>query len=133
MIRIEHFALYASDLEKLKTFYIDVFGLKVAIDASKAKPPGYFLIDERGAAIELIERPADSSRVNQRYVCHLAFWVDDYDGVKAEIERRGLTFELDTAVETEAMRTSFFLDPEGNRCQIVRREKRLDDRGSSSP
>ncbi len=129
MTRIEHFAVYASDLEKLKTFYIDVFGLKVAIDASKSKPPGYFLIDEGGAAIELIERPSDTSPVNQRFVCHLAFWVDDYDGVKGEIERRGVTFERDTAVETDAMRTAFFLDPEGNRCQIVRRKKRLDARG----
>ena len=124
MAKLEHFAIYAGDSRKLKDFYVQALGLKVLLE-SPDDPPGFFLGDENGMAIEIIPRPTGESPVNQRWVCHLAFWVEDVAAKRAEIERLGLVFETETAVDNDAMKTAFFHDPEGNRCQIVWRRKPL--------
>ncbi|MGE3818303.1 MAG: VOC family protein [Isosphaeraceae bacterium] len=124
MPSIEHFAIYADDAPRLKDFYVDAFGMTVAVE-SGGDPPGYFLTDDQGVAIEIIGRPRGQTGANQRWVCHLAFWVDDYAATRAALEARGVSFERDTAVDNETMRTDFFNDPEGNRLQIVWRRNRL--------
>lgn len=125
MARIEHVALFAADPHALKDFYVEAFGLRVVLDNSKATPPGYFLADDAGVAVELIGRPAEVSAVDTRWVCHIAFIVDDIAASRAALEARGLTFETDTVVENESMSTAFFRDPEGNRLQIVKRPRPL--------
>lgn len=124
MSTIEHFAIYAADAPKLKDFYADAFGLKVVVE-SGGDPPGYFLADDRGTAVEIIGRPPGQSGANQRWVCHLAFWVDDFPAASAALEERGVRFEADTYVDNEVVKTAFFNDPEGNRLQIVWRKVRL--------
>lgn len=124
MARMEHFALYAADAPALKDFYIDALGLRVIFD-SGGTPPGYFLADDHGMALEIIGRPEGQANANQRWVCHVAFWVDDFASVHNALKARGLAFETDTFVDTPAMRTAFFNDPEGNRCQIVWRNPPL--------
>lgn len=124
MSTIEHFAIYAADAPKLKDYYVQAFGMKVVVE-NAGDPPGYFLTDNHGAAIEIIGRPAGQAGVNQRWVCHLAFWVDDFQATREAMEQRGVRFETDTLVDNDAIRTAFFNDPEGNRLQIVWRRKRL--------
>jgi glyoxylase I family protein len=121
---IEHFAIYAADAPALKDFYVNTFGM-IVVHEGKGDPPGYFLVDDEGFAIELIGRPAGQPGANQRYICHLAFWVDDYPSARTRLEQRGITFETDTAVENDDLKTAFFNDPEGNRLQIIWRRKRL--------
>jgi glyoxylase I family protein len=124
MARIEHLAIYAADSTALKDFYVQSLGLKVVLE-SGGDPPGYFLADDQGMALEIIGRPVTETAVNQRWVCHVAFWVDDVAATWAELENRGITFETDTAVDNATMKTAFFRDPEGNRCQLVWRSRRL--------
>jgi glyoxylase I family protein len=124
MARIEHFAIFAQDATALKDFYVRSFGMKVVLE-SGGDPPGFFLADDQGVALEIIGRPAGQSNVNQRWVCHVAFWVDDVPATQAELERQGLVFETETAVDNDAVKTAFFRDPEGNRCQIIWRRRRL--------
>ena len=124
MSRIEHFAVYADDSTALKDFYVQALGLHVIVE-SGGDPPGYFLADDQGMAIEVLGRPAGSPEVNQRWVCHLAFWVDDFAAKRAELERRGITFEPETLVDNDEVKTGFFKDPAGNRCQIVWRRRAL--------
>ena len=125
MATIEHAALFADDLPALRDFYLDAFDLRVAFDNSRADPAGYFLADDRGAVLELIARSSGESNANQRFVCHLAFWVDDFAASRADLERRGIAFESGTEVMNDEVQTAFFLDPQGNRCQIVRRRRPL--------
>jgi glyoxylase I family protein len=125
MARIEHFAIFARDLESLKEFYVSQMGMRVALDNSRGDPAGYFLSDDQGTALEIIARPLDQPGVGQRYVCHIAFWVDDFAVAREALERAGVSFETDTAVNTPSMKTLFFNDPEGNRCQIVWRQRPL--------
>lgn len=124
MARLEHFAIYAANSTALKDFYVDALGMTVALE-SGGDPPGYFLADDQGMALEIIGRPSADTAVNQRWVCHLAFWVDDVAAKQHELEQRGMVFETDTVVLTDTMKTVFFRDPEGNRCQLVWRNKRL--------
>lgn len=125
MARIEHFALFGDDLAALRAFYEGVMGLRVIVDNSKAPVRGYFLEDDGGSVLEVIERPANTPRPNARYSCHAAFLVDDYAGTKAELIGRGAIFEPDTEIDNDSMKTGFFDDPEGNRVQIVWRAQPL--------
>lgn len=127
MSNIEHSAIYGADPHALKAFYEDALGLRTVLANPNGNPAGYFLADERGAAIEIIGRPDDAQAVNQRFVCHLAFVVpaDEYDATLDRLKALGLPFEAETVVETPQMRTAFFKDPEGNRVQIVWRQTPL--------
>lgn len=124
MSRIEHFAIYAADTIALKDFYVDALGMRVIVETA-GDPPAYFLADDGGMAIEIIGRPHGEAAVNQRWVCHVAFWVDDFKAAKAALEARGIVFETDTLIDNESMQTAFFKDPEGNRGQIVWRRRPL--------
>jgi glyoxylase I family protein len=124
MSQLEHFAIYAADAPALKEFYVSALGLRVIVE-SGGDPPAFFLADDRGLALEIIGRPPGEPAVNQRWVCHVAFGVEDYAAARAALERHGVVFETATAVDTPAVRTAFFLDPEGNRGQIVWRARPL--------
>ncbi len=125
MARIEHFALFGKDLEALRAFYVETMGLRVILDNSKAPVRGYFLADDSGVMLEIIERPANAEGVETRFACHIAFWVDNYADARSRLADRGTVFETDTEVLTDDFKTGFFRDPENNRCQIVWRSKPL--------
>jgi glyoxylase I family protein len=125
MARIEHAAIFAEDPSSLMDFYLRAFGLRVVLDNGRGNPPGYFLGDDHGTALEIIGRPSDRENVNQRFICHVAFGVEDVPAKRAELEGMGLTFEVETAVDNDSMTTAFCNDPAGNRIQIVRRKKPL--------
>jgi glyoxylase I family protein len=124
MSRIEHFAIYGEDATALKDFYVSALGMNVVFD-SGGTPPAYFLADDHGMAIEVLTRPDGEPGVNQRWVCHLAFWVEDVAAKKAELESMGIVFEVETAVDQDELKTYFFKDPAGNRAQIVWRRRGL--------
>jgi glyoxylase I family protein len=127
MSRLEHFAVYAADPTALKDFYVDALDLHVIVDAG-GDPPAYFLADDHGMALEVLGRPPGTAEVNQRWVCHLALWVEDFASKRNELERRGIAFETETLVDNDELKTAFFKDPGGNRCQIVWRRRRLGKR-----
>ena len=57
--RIEHFAVFAADLEALKDFYAGAFGMRVIVDNSHADPPRLLPGRRRRQALEIIGRPAE--------------------------------------------------------------------------
>lgn len=125
-IGIEHFALFADDAPALRRFYERVFGMRTIVE-NPGPPPGYFLSDGAGGTIEIIGRPEGvrAPEGGQRWVCHVAFAVEDVAAKRAELEAEGFVFEKETAVDSEEMQTCFFLDPAGNRAQLVRRRRPL--------
>ncbi len=124
MAKMEHFAIYAADAPALKDFYAEAMGLRVIVE-SGGDPPGFFLADDSGTALEIIGRPKGQPGANQRWVCHVAFQVDDFAAAHSALKARGLVFETETVVDNDSMQTAFFLDPEGNRVQIVKRKRPL--------
>jgi glyoxylase I family protein len=119
MARIDHFAVFGHDLEALRRFYGDSMGMRVVLDNSGAAVRGYFLADDQGTVLEIIERPREVAAVETRYACHVAFAVNDLDAAQARLEAEGAVFESETRVGTEGFRTVFFRDPAGNRCQLA--------------
>ncbi len=91
----------------------------------KGRLPGTSWPTTTAPFLEIIGRPEGAGGVNQRYVCHVAFVVEDVPAKQVELEGLGLTFEVETAVDNESMTTAFCNDPAGNRIQIVRRKKPL--------
>ncbi len=124
MARFEHFAIYADDTTALAEFHMSLFGLAIARKGA-GDPPGYFLADEAGGAIEIIGRPAGSPPVNQRWVCHLAYWSDDVAAAEKQVRALGIDIEPETRVDNDELKTFFFLDPAGNRIQVVWRREPL--------
>lgn len=125
MALIEHVALFANDLPALRDFYVKVFGMSLLLDNSKAPVPGYFLGDDRGTSLEIILRPPGAEHGDQRYVCHVAFFVNDVRAKRAELTAMGLSFETEIDIDTDDFKTCFFRDPELNRIQLVWRAKPL--------
>ena len=125
MAKMEHFALFAADLNGLKDFYVKAMGLRVVLDNSAAPIPGFFLADESGTALEIIGRPKGVEAGDTRYLCHVAFLVDDVAADRKRLEALGCVFENDSVVDAPTMKTAFFRDPDGNRSQIVWRAKPL--------
>jgi glyoxylase I family protein len=124
MSRIEHFAVYAADPTALAEFFVKALGLHEIV-ANPGPPPAYFLADDHGMALEVLARPEGETAVNQRWICHLAFWVDDFVTTRNQLASLGIVFEEETLVETDEIKTAFFKDPAGNRCQIVWRRRKL--------
>lgn len=125
MARIEHFALFGADLESLRQFYVETMGLRVVLDNSRAPVSGYFLGDDSGTMLEIIERPKTERSVETRYACHVAFWVENYHDARSRLADRGAEFETDSEIVSDEFKTAFFRDPENNRCQIVWRKTPL--------
>ncbi len=125
MARMEHFAVFARDAKAIKDFYVDVMGLRVVLDNGAGTPPGYFLADDSGMALEVIGRPADVTAGDTRYMCHVAFIVESVEAERKRLESLGFVFETESVVDTPTMKTAFFRDPDGNRLQIVWRARPL--------
>ena len=98
MSRIEHFAIFADDLESLRAFYEEAFGLRVVVDNSRAPIAGYFLADDASTYLEIIARPKGTAAADTRYVCHVAFpcsmQVDRQSGRGWRIQPEDLTPRL---------------------------------------
>lgn len=52
---------------------------------------------------------------------HLAFEVEDYEGVQCELESRGVTFVHDSVGEPGGFQYRAFQDPDGNMIYVIHR------------
>ena len=124
MARIEHFAVYSDDPTALKDFYVQTFGLQVIVE-SGGDPPGYFLADDQGMAIEVLGRPRDLRKSTS------AGFVTWRSGSKTSSRKKSISSGSVSRSRprpwsnNDQMKTAFFKDPGGNRCQIVWRRREL--------
>jgi lactoylglutathione lyase len=102
LVGINHVALEVGDLEEALSFYGRLFGLEL-----RGRVPGMAFIDMGDQFLALSEgrdQPPDEHR-------HFGLVVDDRDAVRAAL--------TDAGVETLPGRGLEFLDPWGNRVQVV--------------
>jgi lactoylglutathione lyase len=129
MLRIEHIAFWVRDLEKVKQFYQQYFGLLCNEKYTNPKKQfeSYFLsFPQGGARIELMHMPgitANNVSANKAFgLAHVAITVGDENAVDALTER--LRADRYT-IAGEPRRTgdgyyeSAVLDPEGNLIEIT--------------
>ena len=126
-MRIEHIALYVTDLEAMRDFYIKYFGAKSNSGYHNPKTglKSYFLTFDDGARLELMNRPEITDRAKSIFesgFIHLAFSVGSKQRVDELTERlKSDGFEVLSGPRTtgDGYYESCILDPEGNQIEIT--------------
>ncbi len=116
--KIHHIAVICTNYERSKDFYTRILGFEVLNEVYRAERNSYKLdLAVNGHyQIELFSfenPPARSSRPESAGLRHLAFEVDDVDGVVNELAARGVTTEAVRIDEYTGKRFTFFADPDG--------------------
>ena len=112
-----HVALFTSDLERMRAFYVDTLGLPQV----GAFPGGRIIfIDAGSTAIELIKRDGWAGTDTGSWQ-HLAFQVASVDETYAELTAQGIAFHVEpknVPEDAPACRVAFFRDPDGNNLEL---------------
>lgn len=126
-MRIEHVAVWTTDLGRLRDFYVRFFGATAGekyVNPRKAFA-SYFLTFDSGARLEIMHRPdlgepvADGSRTG---VSHFAFSVGSVEQVDERTEqlRNAGVMVIDGPRWTgDGCYESVVLDPDGNRVELT--------------
>ena len=126
-MKIEHIAVWAKDIEKLKNFYVSYFGMN-SNEMYHNKNTGfrsYFLsFQGESARIEIMNRDdvKESALKEMLGLAHFAISV----GSKEKVDELALTMEKDGFIIASKPRTTgdgyyecAVLDPEGNKVEIT--------------
>ena len=124
---IDHVAVYARDLEKLRAFYEAYFGGK-SNDGYFNPRTGlrtYFLSFDGGARLEIMHRPGlepSSGTALREGVAHLSFRLESREAVDSLTDRLridGYAVESGPRTTGDGYYESCVLDPEGNKVELV--------------
>ena len=126
-MKIEHIALYVSNLEKARDFFIEFFGAKSnnGYHNQKTGFKSYFLTFDDGARLEIMTRPDIESAEKSLYRtgwAHLAFSLGSKDKVDELTNRlKASGYEIISGPRTtgDGYYESCFLDSEGNQIEIT--------------
>lgn len=81
-MQVNHTAIWTSDLDRMKEFFIDDIGLQHTKDfVGDDGVTNYYVGGEEGATIQLKHDPDDERAVDPRGLAHVAISVDDTDGL----------------------------------------------------
>jgi methylmalonyl-CoA/ethylmalonyl-CoA epimerase len=114
-----HATLPVYDLARAETFYREVLGIK------RHATPSYFpervvFLDLGNTMIHLVRYQDEYSRGDYQ-AHHLAIEVDDLEAARERVRAAGCRI-LNEIVQRPDMRCFNFLDTEGNRIELVRRD-----------
>ena len=127
-MRIEHIAIWTSDLERMRKFYQAYFNMKCSNKYENVIKgfSSYFLSFERGARIEIMTRKDIYKGSDEKGLvnglAHLAISVGNKEAVEKLTERLRLDgFEIfgDPRKTGDGYYESIILDPEGNHIEIT--------------
>lgn len=127
-MRMEHIAIWADDLERMKLFYTEFFHMQCSdkyINEQKGFS-SYFLSFEDGARIEIMHRPNISKHPGKKDatqgLSHLAISVgskDAVDQLTEMIRSKGFQVHGEPRTTGDGYYESVVLDPEGNLVEIT--------------
>lgn len=127
-MKIEHIAIWTSDLEKMKGFYLHFFELESNEKYYNPKKEfsSYFLSFEEGARIELMHRPDISEFMDnmdaQLGLTHFAISVgskEKVDALTETIRKNGFKVIGEPRTTGDGYYESVIADPEGNLIEIT--------------
>ena len=128
-MKIEHIAIWAHDIENLRSFYETYFGANSSakyLNETK-RSSSYFLCFATGGRLELMQRKGlkQSNRIPEKNyfgIAHIAFSVGSkelVDEMTFRLKKDGFKV-LDEPRETgDGYYESVVLDPEGNKLEIT--------------
>ncbi len=126
-MKIEHIAIWVSDLDLIKDFYQKNFGVSANNKYHNIKTgfTSYFLSFNDGARIEIMCRPnihENNSSVNQYGYAHLAISVGSKEKVinlTEQIRRDGFEIYSEPRTTGDGYFESVIKDPDGNLIEIT--------------
>jgi catechol 2,3-dioxygenase-like lactoylglutathione lyase family enzyme len=118
---LQHFTIEPQDLERSKTFYVDVLGLEVG-HRPPLDFPGYWLYSGGSATVHLmgtrkpregiVVRGTEKKFENTGRFDHIAFSATDVEGMRKRLQAHNVKFRESIVPRTGD--TQFFLyDPDG--------------------
>lgn len=126
-MKIEHIAMYVSDLEKAKDFFATYFHASEnnGYYNSNTGFRSYFLTFEDGARLELMNRPECNSMEKDPYrygFAHVAFSVgsrEKVDALTKQLQQDGFRVSGGPRITGDGYYESCILDLEGNIIEIT--------------
>ena len=121
MPSLDHIGIYVKDLEQSLKFYADIFNFPEhrRFTAGEAR---IAVLDVGGGLLELIQRPGAPAEAPEGGWSHVAFHIDDYDGMVSKLEEMGL--KLRKVTLGDGSRIAFFKDPDGHDIEIMEKGMR---------
>jgi len=128
-MKIDHVAIWANDIEKLKIFYEQYFGatpnVKYVNDAKAFS--SYFLSFDSGAQLEIMQMPSVPETVNDPYkqftgIIHFSLSVgsvEKVDSLTSKLFQDGYQVLNGPRKTGDGHYESVVLDPENNRIEIT--------------
>jgi catechol 2,3-dioxygenase-like lactoylglutathione lyase family enzyme len=118
---LQHFTIEPQDLERSKSFYVDVLGLEIG-HRPPLDFPGYWLYSGGAATVHLmgtrkqregiVVRGTEKKFVDTGRLDHIAFAASDVEGVRKRLQSHKVDFREQIVPRTGD--TQFFLyDPDG--------------------
>ena len=126
-MKIEHIAIWVSDLEKMRVFYETYFKATSGelYENTKKKFTSYFMTFSEGARLEIMKRPEIEKQFSENEHLGLAHFAASV-GAKSEVDTLTEKLRSDGYKIVGEPRTtgdgyyeSVVLDPEGNRIEIT--------------
>lgn len=126
-MKIEHIALYVSDIEKSREFFEKYFGAKAnnMYHNTKTEFRSYFLSFDGGARLEIMNRPECTEKIFSPYpygYAHIAIAVgsrENVDMLTARLEADGYTVYGRPRTTGDGYYESVVLDGDGNLIEIT--------------
>jgi lactoylglutathione lyase len=121
-MRTLHFGLRVADLERSLAFYTAV-GYEV-VGTVPDTPLGRLtmlkLPNDEFVAIELVHDPTHRHIEDDIALSHFVIQVESLDATLAELSARGVDADVPTSADGSAdFRTTWIVDPDGNRIELV--------------
>lgn len=123
-MNIEHVAMYVSDLEKAKAFFVHYFGAE-SNDLYHNPRTGfrsYFLRFEGGTRLEIMNKPGLEPASGGLGFAHIAFSMgskEQVDALTARLKADGYTVASGPRTTGDGYYESCVLDSEGNQIEIT--------------
>ena len=125
IMRIEHAALWANDLESLKSFYLEYLGGRAGNKYQNPKTgfSSYFISFDGGARLEIMSSPNVKERIPEPLgFAHIAFELDgkaSVDALTRRLRDDGFTVVSGPRTTGDGYYESCILDPEKNRVELT--------------
>jgi lactoylglutathione lyase len=119
--RIDHIGLLVTDMERSIAWYQSVLGLGLRLRVRMNEQTELAFLTLGETEIELVAKSGGGDAPLDGVVNHLAFRVDEIDGVLERLRQQGVTLLSERPADLEAIgvRVAFFRGPDGEKLELV--------------
>jgi lactoylglutathione lyase len=119
--KIEHLAIYTSDIEVMKNFYVKVFNAKTGklYINQKNNFSSYFLLLGSGVRLELMHHSNSSPNIGYGHFAVSVGSKNEVNNITEKIRQNGYEIFKEPRITGDGCYESVIVDPEGNKIEIT--------------